>query len=57
MNKHRDIARRLEQLSIKIDRLADELSEAAHEMENLWLEIDAQQGEKTGSGAGHLPLR
>ncbi len=47
----KDLCRRLEQLTINIDRLSDALSALSLEAQNIWLELDRLQAEQTESGS------
>ena len=48
----KDLCRRLEQLTINIDRLGDAISALSLEAQNIWLELDRLQAEQpTESGS------
>ena len=46
MSTRKDLCKRLEQLTINIDRLSDALSALSLEAQNIWLELDRLQGEQ-----------
>ena len=57
MNYNRDLCRRLEQLTINIDRLSDALSALSLEAQNIWLELDRLQAEQPETESGITPAR
>ena len=51
MSTRKDLCKRLEQLTINIDRLSDALSALSLEAQNIWLELDRLQAEQPSGSA------